>query len=468
MSCTQLSLTMLIIRLAGPLFAASLTGCSAEMAGASGIPADNPVPVTITLAPEKMETASPTKAGNTPVTAPKITDDGKINTLDIYIIDNEGKVEKHVTESDFTSPGSDDGKATTSSPVELLPGTKTVYAFANCMGNSFSGLGLADGSTGWTAVPEAVSNNAAFNVIPEIIANNGIPMSASTTWEVKEASETTETPQATYPIELVRMAAQMQITIKDERDDKANTSNKITSLTLSGFLSDQTNLFRKASGEIELPGASSSSSSDWKWERTSDDTNDPSIAPFYLHETTGTFPVSMQIDGETSPRTTTLTTTIPRNRIYPLTIHLTDYSLKIEGTYHLAAIGTVVVSKNIGNGYTIELPEGSSDIEIKIQLKEGENTKTSDITWNCGALPTCFTSKTGSDVTLILSGEAIPAIVTEYPVTVTATFSKGDSKQTRSFDLTIKTRSLTDDDITPAKAVPGHLFGVPQTISIEL
>lgn len=466
MSCTQLSLTMLIAGLAGFLFAASLTGCSAEMTGASGIPANKPVSVTITLAPEKMETASPTKADDTPVTAPRITDDGKIKTLDIYIIDNEGKVEKHVTESDFTSPGSDDGKATTSSPVELLPGTKTVYAFANCRGNNFSGLGLADGSTGWTAVPEAVSNNAAFNVIPEITTSNGIPMSASTTWEVKEASETTETPQATYPIELVRMAAQMQITIKDERDDKANTSNKITSLTLSGFLSAQTNLFRKASGEIELPGASSSSLSNWQW--TNNDASPLSIPSFYLHETTGTFSVSMKIEGEADPRTTTLNTTIPRNRIYPLTIHLTDYSLKIEGTYHLAAIGTVVVSKNIGNGYTIELPEGSSDIEIRIQLKEGKETKTSGVIWSCESLPTCFTSNTGSNATLILSGEAIPAIVTEYPVTVTATFSKGDSKQTRSFDLTIKTRSLTDDDITPAKAVPSHLFGVPQTISIEL
>lgn len=461
MSCTQLSLTMLIAGLAGFLFAASLTGCSAEMAGASGIPANKPVSVTITLAPEKMETASPTKADDTPVTAPRITDDGKIKTLDIYIIDNEGKVEKHVTESDFTSPGSDDGKATTSSPVELLPGTKTVYAFANCRGNNFSGLGLTDGSTGWTAVPEAVSNNAAFNVIPEITTSNGIPMSASTTWEVTEATETT------YAIELVRMAAKMEIRIEDKREDQ---SKKITSLTIKDFLPANTHLFRTATGK-DTPTTGTPAPADWKWERTAGNTDAPSIAPFYLHEiieTTGAFDVSMQIEDETTPRTTTLSQLIPRNRIYPLTIHLTDYSLAISGTYHLAAIGTVVVSKNIGNGYTIELPEGSSDIEIKIQLKEGKETKTNGVTWSCKSLPACFTSNTGSNAPLILSGEAIPAIVTEYPVTVTATFSKGDSKQTRSFDLTIKTRSLDDDDITPAKAVPGHLFGVPQTISIEL
>ncbi|MFV0584327.1 MAG: fimbrial protein [Parabacteroides gordonii] len=444
---------MLIAGLACVLFAAGLTGCSAEMAGTSGIPANKPVSVTIMLAPEKTEIATATKAGDTP----EITADGKIDALDIYIIDNEGKVEKHVTESDFTSPGSDDGKATTSSPVELLPGTKTVYAFANCRGSNFSALGLSSGSGDWTAVPEAVSNNAAFNVMPEITTDNGIPMSASTTWEVTEATETT------YAIELVRMAAKMEITIRDER---GNNSNKITSLTLSGFLSDQTNLFRKASGEIELPGVSSSSLSDWQW--TNNNASPLSIPSFYLHETTGTFPVSMQIDGETSPRTTTLTTTIPRNRIYPLTIHLTDYSLAISGTYHLAAIGTVAVSKNIGNGYTIELPEGSSDIEIRIQLKENGTEKDSDVRWSCSSIPDYFTcNPLGADATLVLLSEAIPAtVIEEQTVTVSAEFTKNGSKQTRSFSLIIQVSPLTDDDLT--KAVSGHLFGTPQTIHIEL
>lgn len=460
MSCTQLSLTMLIAGLAGFLFAASLTGCSAEMAGTSGIPANKPVSVTITLAPEKMETASPTKADAPPVTAPEITDDGKINTLDIYIIDNEGKVEKHVTESDFTSPGSDDGKATTLSPVELLPGTKTVYAFANCRGNNFSGLGLADGSTGWTAVPEAVSNNAAFNVIPEITTDNGIPMSASTTWEVTEATETT------YAIELVRMAAKMEITIRDERLDQ---SKKITSLTIKDFLPANTHLFRTATGK-DTPTTGTPAPADWKWERTAGNTDAPSIAPFYLHEiieTTGAFDVSMQIEDETTPRTTTLSQLIPRNRIYPLTIHLTDYSLAISGTYHLAAIGTVAVSKNIGNGYTIELPEGSSDIEIRIQLKENGTEKKSDVTWSCSSIPDYFTcNPSGADATLVLSSEAIPAtVIEEQAVTVKAEFTKNGSKQTRSFSLIIQVSPLTDD---LTKAVSGHFFGTPQTIHIEL
>ena len=447
---------MLIAGLACVLFAAGLTGCSAEMAGTSGIPANKPVPVTIMLAPEKTEIATATKAGDTP----EITADGKINALDIYIIDNEGKVEKHVTESDFTSPGSDDGKATTSSPVELLPGTKTVYAFANCRGNNFSGLGLADGSTGWTAVPEAVSNNAAFNVIPEITTSNGIPMSASTIWKVTEATETT------YAIELVRMAAKMEITIRDERLDQ---SKKITSLTIKDFLPANTHLFRTATGK-DTPTTGTPAPADWKWERTAGNTDAPSIAPFYLHEiieTTGAFDVSMQIEDETTPRTTTLSQLIPRNRIYPLTIHLTDYSLAISGTYHLAAIGTVAVSKNIGNGYTIELPEGSSDIEIRIQLKENGTEKDSDVRWSCSSIPDFTCNLSGENATLILSSKAIPAtVIADREITVSAEFTKNGSKQTRSFSLIIQVSPLTDDDLT--KAVSGHFFGTPQTIHIEL
>lgn len=452
---------MLIAGLACVLFAAGLTGCSAEMAGTSGIPANKPVPVTIMLAPEKTEIATATKAGDTPsATAPEITADGKINTLDIYIINDKGKVEKHVTESDFTIAGSSD-EATTSSPVELLPGKKTVYAFANCRGSNFSALGLASGSGDWATVPDAVTNNAAFNVIPEITTANGFPMSAITSWEVAEATE------APYPVELVRMAAKMKITIEDER---ANKSNKITSLTIKDFLPANTHLFRTATGK-DTPTTGTPAPSDWTWKRTAGNTDAPSIAPFYLHEiieTTGVFDVSMQIKDEATPRTTTLSQLIPRNRIYPLTIHLTDYSLDIKGTYHLAAIGTVAVSKKIGNGYMIELPEGSSDIEINIQLKENGTEKKSDVTWSCDPTPDYFTcNPSGADATLKLSSEAIPAtVIADQEVTVKAEYTKNGSPQTRSFGLTIKVKSLTDDDLT--KAVSGHLFGTPQTIHIEL
>lgn len=455
MSNKQALYILFIAGLAGFLLVAALSGCSAETAGASGIPADKPVPVTIRVAPEKTETATITKAGDTPpATAPEISADGKIDALDIYIINDKGNVEKHVTEKDFTISGSGD-QATTSSSIELLPGAKKVYAFANCRGNGFSDLGLATSSGDWTAVPDAVTNNTAFNVLPEITDANGFPMSAFTSWEVTESSE------APYTVQLVRMAARMEITIEDERE---STTNKITSLTIKDFLRANTSLFRTATGKDD-PTAGTPAPSDWKWVRPSGSTDAPSIAPFYLHEiikTTSSFGVSMQIDGETKPRTTTLSQLIPRNRVYPLTIHLTDYSLNITGTYELAAIGTIAVSKNIGNGYTIELPEGCSNVKIDIQLKENGTEKKSGVTWSCNPTPEYFTCNlSGENATLVLSSEAIPAtVVAAQNITVSAEFTKSGSTQTRSFPLTIQVSPLTDD---LTKAAPGS-----QPIHIEL
>lgn len=456
MSNKQALYILFIAGLAGFLLVAALSGCSAETAGASGIPADKPVPVTIRVAPEKTETATITKAGDTPpATAPEISADGKIDALDIYIINDKGNVEKHVTEKDFTISGSGD-QATTSSSIELLPGAKKVYAFANCRGNGFSDLGLATSSGDWTAVPDAVTNNTAFNVLPEITVDNGFPMSAITSWEVTESSKTP------YTVQLVRMAARMEITIEDER---GSTTKKISSLTIEDFLRANTSLFRTATGK-DNPTAGTPAPSDWKWERPSGNTEAPSIAPFYLHEiikTTSAFGVSMQIEGETKPRTTTLSQLIPRNRVYPLTIHLTDYSLNITGTYELAAIGTIAVSKNIGNGYTIELPEGCSNVKIDIQLKESGTEKKSGVTWSCNpSTPDYFTCNlSGENATLVLSSEAIPAtVVAAQNITVSAEFTKSGSTQTRSFPLTIQVSPLTDD---LTKAAPGS-----QPIHIEL
>ena len=460
MSNKQALYILFIAGLAGFLLVAALSGCSAETAGTSGIPADKPVPVTIRVAPEKTETATATKAGDTPpATAPEISADGTIDALDIYIINDKGNVEKHVTETDFTISGSGDGngdQATTSSSIELLPGAKKVYAFANCRGKDFSALKLATGSGDWTTVPDAVTSNTAFNVIPEITAANGFPMSAFTSWKVTESSK------APYTVQLVRMAARMEIAIEDERE---STTNKITSLTIKDFLRANTSLFRTAT-EKDDPTAGTPAPSDWKWERPSGSTDAPSIAPFYLHEiieTTSAFGVSMQIEDEINPRTTTFHQAIPRNRVYPLTIHLTDYSLNITGTYELAAIGTIAVSKNIGNGYTIELPEGCSNVKINIQLKESGTEKKSGVTWSCNpSTPDYFNCNlSGADATLVLSSEAIPAtVVAAQNITVSAEFAKNGSTQTRSFTLTIQVSPLTDD---LTKAAPGS-----QPIHIEL
>ena len=447
MSNKQALYILFIAGLASFLLTAGLTGCTAETAGASGIPANKPVPVVITLATEKT-TVHDTKSASGPF-APTISSDDQIHTLDIYILNDKGEVEAHADEADFTTATNDGNKGTFSSTLELLPGEKTVYAFANCEGDAFADLAL---SSGWTTgVPEAVSNNTALDAVSGINTTNGIPMSAYTTWRVTEAAD------AAYSVKLVRMVAQMEITIEDERGEQ---TNKITSLTIGKLLPATTRPFRTATGKDDLPGnATTPAPSDWTWTRPAGNTAPPSIDPFYLHETTGTFDefdVSMGVEGETAPRTTTLHRAIPRNRIYPLTIHLCDYALDITGSYLLAAIGTVAVETEIGNGYTIELPEGCSDVKINIQLKENGKPKQSNVTWSCTTLPAYLQSNSsGANATLELTSAAVPAIVgggqAGETVTVTAEFTsaKGQSL-TRTFPLTFRIIPLTDD--APTKA----------------
>lgn len=428
--------------MAGFLPSIGLSGCTNESPADPDTGEGKPVPVIISLTPE--EAAAPIAA----------TGNGgdEIKTLNIYIVNATGKVEAHVDETDFTF-NTAHNEGTTASTVKLQPGTKTVYAFANCEGDAFSTLSLSDD---WATVPEAVSGNQPIDIIP-INAGNGIPMSARTTWEVSES-------RTTYKVELIRMVAKMEITLKDQRESQ---SNKVTSLTLAQFQPDRTKLFRPNYGIVELPESPTLSWSDWKWVQENERTASPSIAPFYLHETKGSFTVSIAIDREASPRTAILNTTIPRNHFYPLTIYLTDYSLDIQGSYRLAAIGTVTVSKNIGNGYTIELPEGSSDVQISIGLKENGTLKSSDVTWTCSPAIDHFNYNTsGQNATLVLSSEAIPAIPAEHEIIVTATFLKNGKKETYSFDLTLLIRPLADDDLT--KASPASPLRETQPISIEL
>ncbi len=427
------------------LLAATLAGCSAESGDAPALPENKTVPVRISIATETP--AGTTKADGT---AAIIDPDDRINTLDIYIVDSKGNIEKHVDESDFTFTQALSVGATTT-PVELSPGTKTVYAFANCPATQFTDLGL---NAPWATVPKAVTGNQPFDVLPAISSENGFPMSACTTWKIEE---TTVNAEMTYTIEMVRMVAKMTVTINDERAKSGDPQKApVTSLSITDLLMGNTNLFRPEKGKVVLP--SNPTKADWS-------VNNPTtIEPFYLHETEGSFDVTMQIQGEASPRTATIDRAIPRNSHIPLLIHLTDYSLAIEGSYELAAIGTVAVKKNdIGNGYQIDLPEGASNIDITIGLRASGIVQTTGVTWSCTTLPAYLTGNmSGDNATLKLTGKAIPAIVSaEQEVTVTATFTKGSTPLTRSFTLTFRVTPLTDDQ---TKAAPGE----PQPFNIEL
>lgn len=310
------------------LLAGLLAGCSADESPA------RPETVTATLSLRTETGDRLTKAVN---------DESAVNTLDVYILDGT-TVEQHLTQTDFT-----DGKAV----VELTTGRKTICAVANA-GNPY-------GST----APENEAADALNNWLGKDAT--AIPMSTTldTTWTVTST-------QTEYEVRLNRMVAKMNVKVMDER---GNQTPAVSSVTIDGLLAEMTNLYRKGYGVVALPDPVEKG--DWTL------SNAPATdgETFYLHENTGTFPVTVKL-GENTERTGSFTVTIPRNHIFPLVIHLTDYSLSFKVTYQLAAIGTLPVSKISPNTYNVELPEGCTyTVEVTAQNNSGANWSNASWTW---------------------------------------------------------------------------------------
>ena len=269
-----------------------------------------------------------------------------INTLDVYIY-NGSTVEKHLTETDF----GDDLRAETT----LSEGPKTIYAIANA-GNPYD-----------NTAPQNEEVNA-FNWL-DVQPNAYMPMSTTkdTTWTVSST-------QPEYEVRLNRMVAKMNVKIVDER----NTKTDITSVTISGLKAGTTNLYREGYGEVSLPDNVTKSA--WSPSNIQSVLSDDGEY-FYLHENSGTFPISVTVG--TASRTGNLEANIPRNHIFPLVIHIADYSLTIEVKYSLAAIGTLPVTKEL-NTYSFALPEGCT-FEVTIKPKKGEGNW-NNASWTVGEL----------------------------------------------------------------------------------
>lgn len=393
------------------LFWGMLTGCEADDTP-GGSSSGEVVPVTISLQMDEVDQ----------LTKAVLSDEQEnaIKTLDVYIY-NGSTVEKHLTETDF----GDDLRAET----ELTVGQKTIRAVANAGENYTS----------------------SFDACTWITTHDEMPMSTTkdTTWTVSSS-------QSKYKVRLNRMVAKMNVKIVDERADQTNA---VGNITIENLLLAQTPLYRSEYGVVASPGEGN----DWKGVGMDDGEY------FYLHENSGTFPISVTVG--TASRTGNLEAKIPRNHIFPLVIHLTDYSLDIDVEYQLAAIGTLPVTKKL-NTYSFELPEGCTyKVTVKPDKKTGVNWAT-DANWTW-TVPDEFgsgnlkvdqipswpngTSITGTDYAVSFSGSVVSVpTVEEYKIPIVLK----DGEVTMKFDLVIKTRPLKDGDSTKSYSVSAETEAV--------
>lgn len=311
------------------LFWGMLTGCEADDTP-GGSSSGEVVPVTISLQMDAVDQL--TKAVN----------ENAINTLDVYIV--QGNQTIHLTESDF-----DHTSWKSTSTVELVDGqTYQIYAIANADDNN-------------NPYGETVPANTAVNAFEWLNVQSDAYMPMSTT---KDTTWTVSSSQPEYEVRLNRMVAKMNVKIVDERADQTNA---VGDITIAKLLLAQTPLYRSEYGVVASPGVGDA------WSGTGMNDNEY----FYLHENSGTFPVSVKVGNDT--REGSFTKTIPRNHIFPLVIHLTDYSLQIDITYHLEAIGTITEHQSASYNNEVLLPEGCT-YEITVTPKKNMTGG-----WNDGA-----------------------------------------------------------------------------------
>lgn len=239
------------------------------------------------------------------------------------------------------------------------------------------------------------------------------------------------------------MVAKMNVKIVDER----NTKTDITSVTISGLKAGTTNLYREGYGEVSLPDNVTKSA--WSPSNIQSVLSDDGEY-FYLHENSGTFPISVTVG--TASRTGNLEANIPRNHIFPLVIHIADYSLTIEVKYSLAAIGTLPVTKEL-NTYSFALPEGCT-FDVKITPKKGE-VNWENASWTVGELEGSNSSivldenwKTTSNVDINnpyeFSGKVSAIHPGDYKCTIPISLTDGGKEY--KFTIEMSTRLLEDGD----------------------
>ena len=348
-----------------------------------------------------------------------------MNSLIAFIVDAEGKIEVVINATDSTSfqeALKEDGAgnvAQYSTTVDLKPGTKTIYAFANMDkvkrvdANETSFLDTLKDlqkDANWPeAYATAIIEDPASKVNFE--EEDFIPMSV-----VRRDVNMTVSGQQVN-IELVRLVSRVDITLQNQQGAPV----KVGKLTMSDF-SDRVALFEPDGENPSAPSGTSNSAKEFTFTDPLEIPSQPDpqeIVSFYVNETWGrdkAFSVALTIvtidgkemTGETKGQT------IRRNHILPLALRLAESALYLEVTAQVAPIGGYPVSvaldgqDKLTDNYVITLPEGCT-FSVEGYLvgvagdAEGNRIPITNWTWDHEAFSVC--SLVGeSEVTLDLEG----------------------------------------------------------------
>lgn len=366
-----------------------------------------------------------------------------MNTLRVYIVDADGMVEKIINATDSVSAfvpedGGVGGCETDySTSVDLLPGVKTIYAFANMENSKIVGnddeettlgtlLDILEENTEWnTEIDNMVIQNPAENVD---LKDNFIPMSAKHTVNLNTDGQTVN-------VALVRLVCKVQASITNRQ----GASIRISKISWGNY-ANRVALFEGVNVEnVEYTES-------YMKELTGEDiitiaANDSyTFDVIYFNETlnhNAPFTIALTID-DREMKGTTSKNNISRNTVYPLTLRLADSNLQLNVVAQIAPIGGYPISIYMENplteNYYVELPEGCSfSLEGTLVNQTSTSTPIESWTW---FLPTH------------ISDDLVPNDVTKEELAL--------------MENNVHLDGVSNGSIVSSDVVTGHLTALPE------
>lgn len=269
-----------------------------------------------------------------------------INTLCVLLV-KDGKVVKKLLPDLSVNDAAKTGnlKNYTSELFELESGVYTVYAFANMYDTYLAEWSTISGLAEGAAVSGVdFSNMVLTNPAGKLdFTTYFIPMSA-------KQDVTVDASTRSISIGLDRLVSKIRINVKP-------TDVKVNSLTFGGC----------ADGVKLFADGGTASSIAYDVEKTMNFTDPQStVADFYVNATEESgHPFSVELTTNEHSGTTyeavTSRSELPRNSIFPLTLQLNQYGLKLEAQCWVSPIGHVPVPVKVSldpDTYEVKVPEG--------------------------------------------------------------------------------------------------------------
>ncbi len=277
------------------------------------------------------------------------------DNLLVMLVNASGNVALKLTPDLTANTAAQEGnlKSWVSETIELEAGDYTAYAFANINDTYYDS---------WSSLVESIVEGSAFDVsvFNDIVLEDPagkldfdggmfIPLSAT------PLSVSVTAATSGISIGMDRLVGKIRATIE------ADAGVEVSALTIGGY-ADRVTLMSDAS----LPAETQYNlSTTVQVNQTISSGGSLQLADFYVNETSSGHPFSVDVVtsemGGTTYSATTTTNALPRNYIFPLTLHLNDFELAITATVYAAPIGyyaPVYVNAVTETTYEVTVPTG--------------------------------------------------------------------------------------------------------------